>query len=77
MKSKKSDSTPVQFTVGTGAPPTALSSKQTNPANPAPLRNALDSSAPMKMRGKERETPKKKKPSSLRKVKQSVLLIAC
>ena len=31
-------------------------------------RNVLDSSAPTVRRGKEREVPKKKKPSSIRKV---------
>ena len=31
-------------------------------------RNMLDSSAPSMRRGKERETPKKKKPTPLRKV---------
>ena len=31
-------------------------------------RNLMDSSAPKTMRGKEKEGPKKKKPSSLRKV---------
>lgn len=30
--------------------------------------NALDASAPTVRRGKERETPKKKRPSALRKV---------
>lgn len=30
--------------------------------------NAMDSSAPTARRGKERETPKKKRPSALRKV---------
>ena len=34
-------------------------------------RNVLDSSAPSVMRGKEREKPKKKRPSSLRKVIKS------
>ena len=31
-------------------------------------RNVLDSSAPVRYRGKERETPKAKKPSSLKRV---------
>ena len=34
--------------------------------------NILDSSAPATRRGKERETPKKKRPSALRKVSLKV-----
>ena len=37
--------------------------------------NVLDSSAPTVRRGKERETPKKKKPSALRKVRLKTVLI--
>lgn len=63
---KKSDRTtkpPIQF----GTVP-AVHSVNTKQTDPSATRNVLDSSAPVKMRGKERETPKKKKPSSLRKV---------
>lgn len=35
--------------------------------------NALDSSAPTVRRGKERETPKKKRPSALRKVSSGII----
>lgn len=37
--------------------------------------NALDSSAPTVRRGKERETPKKKRPSALRKVSTVCLIL--
>ena len=36
-------------------------------------RNLMDSSAPKTMRGKEKEGPKKKKPSSLRRVMRQFL----
>ena len=34
----------------------------------APVRNTLDSNAPTKRRGKERETPKRKRPTKMRKI---------
>ncbi|XP_003382852.1 PREDICTED: selenocysteine insertion sequence-binding protein 2-like [Amphimedon queenslandica] len=81
QKSKaKADARPVKkITAGTVAlppPPLSLPSSSTAPVNDASMtaaklsgtKNVLDSSAPSVMRGKERETPKKRKPSSLRKI---------
>ena len=60
---------------GTAAPPQpSPASKQlkmdvkTSDKSAVNPRNLMDSSAPKTMRGKEKEGPKKKKPSSLRKV---------
>jgi selenocysteine insertion sequence-binding protein 2 len=48
--------------------PMAYSSGDKSETPTGGTRNVLDSSAPVIMRGKEKETPKKKKPSSLRKI---------
>eukprot|EP00731_Ephydatia_muelleri_P017820 Em0010g918a len=60
-----------KMTVAAGAPAQALPKKsvpeRVKDEKSIP-RNALDSSAPLVRRGKERETPKKKKPSALKKV---------
>lgn len=64
----------LKLTFGTGTPMVPASSKQlksdlASSARPVTMpRNMMDSSAPTAMRGKEREVPKKRKPSSLRKV---------
>jgi selenocysteine insertion sequence-binding protein 2 len=56
-----------QLVMGT-AIPMAYSSGDKSETPTGGTRNVLDSSAPVIMRGKEKETPKKKKPSSLRKI---------
>ena len=53
------------------AEPSALHSKRvvgSSAHSPAAILNPLDTSAPTVKRGKERETPKAKKPSALKKV---------
>ena len=58
---------------GTGVPLPSASkqlgtSVKPSAKSPAAPRNLMDSSAPRTMRGKEKEVPRKKKPSLLRKV---------
>lgn len=65
------ESRQVKMTVAAGAPLQVLYKKapleKTKDEKSIP-RNVLDSSAPLVRRGKERESPKKKKPSALKKV---------
>ncbi|KAM4709825.1 selenocysteine insertion sequence-binding protein 2 [Discoglossus pictus] len=68
----KQSTKPVILSVGSGVPvlsrePVVATKHQQIKAGPAP-HNPLDSSAPMVKKGKQREVPKAKKPTSLKKI---------